>query len=208
MKIEKNSALLVIDAQNKYNMHIKMDNGKSINNIEKIIKTFNKKNKPVYFTQWSRCKKKFNCTRKHKRETVQNKIAYYYKKKRTYKNYSLYNSEKTKKWKCPSYKCDIVDKLKPYSNKNNTYVSDMMDSLAGSKKLLKDIKKNNIKILYITGGWAEHCVPSTAFACINRYEIFPYIVSDAIFGDKRHKKVINILGDTVLPLCETKDIVN
>ena len=43
MKIEKNSALLVIDAQNKYDMHIKIDNGKSINNIEKIIKTFNKK---------------------------------------------------------------------------------------------------------------------------------------------------------------------
>ena len=78
MNIEKNSALLIIDAQNKYNYIMKK---KIKKNMEKITEYFYNNNLPVYMTQFSRCKFKNNCTRKHKNETIVNQLTYLKSKK-------------------------------------------------------------------------------------------------------------------------------
>ena len=201
MKLEKNSALLVIDAQNKYKYIMKP---KSILNIKKIVQKFYNDKIPIYFTQWSRCHRKHNCTRKHKNETINNKIAYNFKHKRPK---DLYRLEKTRKYKCPSYNCNIIDEIKSYSNKENTFISDKMDSLAGNKKLLNRLNKTKIKTLYIIGGWGEHCIISTALGCINTWNKYPIIIEDAIFGVKKHEKIIPLLTDTIVSGKHTKDLL-
>ena len=50
MKLEKNSALIVIDTQNKYN-DINIISNKVKKNLKKILNKFNKESIPIFFTQ-------------------------------------------------------------------------------------------------------------------------------------------------------------
>ncbi len=201
MTISNNSALIVIDAQNKYR---KIMSKKEINNMKLLLDKFHEKKVPIYFTQWSRCKYKHNCTRKHKHETIHNILAYKNKKNR-FSN--LYKLEKTRKYKCPGEMCNILKELKQYSHKKNTFVSDKMDALS-NKKIYTLMKKKNIKNLYIIGGWGSHCILSTAFGCINNYNIMPHIVKDAVFDMKEFKHAVPIIVDSIIPGCNTKDIIS
>ena len=49
MKLQKNSALVVIDMQNKYKDIV---HKKEIKNMRKVVESFDNKKLPVYFTQW------------------------------------------------------------------------------------------------------------------------------------------------------------
>jgi nicotinamidase-related amidase len=200
MKLQKNSALVVIDMQNKYKDIV---HKKEIENMRKVVESFDNKKFPIYFTQWSRCKYKHYCTRKHRKESIHNKLAYINKKKRFIDLYSL---EKTKKYKCPSQKCSIIDELKSFSNKKNTFISDKMDALL-IKPIISDMRKKKIKTVYIIGGWGSHCILSTAYGCVNYHNIMPYIVEDAVFDMKEYKKVVPIIIKSIIPGCSTKDIV-
>lgn len=201
MKLKKDVALLVIDTQNKYKF---LMNKKTILNIQKLIEKFNSENLPVYFSQWSRCIKKNNCTRKHKKESINNKISYLFRNKRPK---DFHNLEKTIKYTCPSYTCNIIDEIKSYTNKKNVFKSNKMDTLSGNKKLLNILKKNKIKTLYLVGGWGEHCIISTALGCINTWDIFPIIINDAVFGVKKHEKIIPLITDTIIYSKVTKDLL-
>jgi nicotinamidase-related amidase len=55
MKVSKNSALVVIDMQNKYRDIVSK---KEIKNMISVVESFSNKDLPIYFTQWSRCKYK------------------------------------------------------------------------------------------------------------------------------------------------------
>lgn len=189
--------LLVIDVQNKFKYIIE---DKIKNNIIKVVERFDKNNLPIFFSQWSRCKYKHNCTKNHKKESMDNKIAFRYKRFDP-----LYKLEKTRKYKCPSKKCDIILPLKKYSNRLNTFVSNKMDTLA-NKKVYKAIKKAKIDKLYIIGGWGSHCVVSTALSCINNYNIMPYLIEDAIFDESKFKKIIPMMIDSIIPGCKTKEL--
>ena len=192
-----NIALLVIDGQNKYKC---LMTKKEIQHMKTLVQYFRDKKKPVYFTQWSRCKTKYNCTRNHKKETIMNKISF----DQNWLNF--YRREKTKKFKCPGKQCDIVDELKSFSNRNNTFISNNMDSLM-NRKLRNIIKKKRINHLYLVGGWGSHCILSTAYGCINHYNIMPHIVKDAVFDMKRYKKAIHIVTESVIPGCTTKEVI-
>lgn len=200
MKVNRNSALLVIDMQNKYKDIV----GKTeIRNMRKIVESFSNKELPVYFTQWSRCKYKNHCTRKHKKESIDNKIAFINRKKRFI---DLYKLEKTRKYKCPSQKCSIINELKSFSNNKNTFVSNKMDALL-IKPIISDMKKKKIKTLFIIGGWGSHCILSTAYACINYHNLIPYIIKDAVFDMKEYKQVISLVTKSIIPSCKTNEIV-
>ena len=60
MKIK--SALLVIDVKNKYKDIVQSS---QLKNIKMLVEKIKDKDMPVYFTQWTRCKYRNNCTRKH-----------------------------------------------------------------------------------------------------------------------------------------------
>ncbi len=200
MKVSKNSALVVIDMQNKYKDIV----GKTeIRNMRKIVESFSNKELPVYFTQWSRCKYKNHCTRKHKKESIHNKIAFINRKKRFI---DLYKLEKTRKYKCPSEKCNIINELKSFSNNKNTFVSDKMDALL-IKPLRSEMKKKKIKKVYIIGGWGSHCILSTAYGCINYHNLIPCVIEDAVFDMKEYKQVIPLVIRSIIPGCKTKEIV-
>ena len=204
MKIEKNSALLIIDAQNKYEYIMKE---KVKKNMEKITEYFNNKNIPIYITQFSRCKIKNNCTRKHKNETIINRLSYLKSNKTNKWRKKLYKLEKTKKYKCPSYYCNIIDKLKKFSTKKNTFISNNLDSLE-NKQLNSLIKKKNIKNLYIIGGWSSHCILATAFGCVTKRNIMPYIINDAIFDEKKeYYDATNKIIDSIFENVTIKDIL-
>lgn len=208
MKLEKNSALIVIDTQNKYN-DINIISNKVKKNLKKILNKFNKESIPIFFTQYQSCKTKNNCTRKKghiisKVKNLNNKKWLSKKKPRWINKVEIYERKRT--YKCPSYKCDIIDELKEYSNSKNTFISNNMDSLM-NKGLLKEIRKKNIKNLYIVGGWGEHCIVSTALSCINRYNIIPYVIEDAVFSEKKDNKIIFDMMNTIIPGHRTRDIV-
>ncbi len=200
MKINKDSALVVIDMQNKYKDIVSR---KEIKNMRSVVESFSNKNLPVYFTQWSRCKYKNHCTRKNKKESIHNKVAFINRKKRFI---DLYKLEKTRKYKCPSQKCNIIDELKCFSNKKNTYVSDKMDALS-IKSLKTSITKKKVKTVYIIGGWGSHCILSTAYGCINYHNLMPCVIEDAVFDMKEYKQVIPLVIKSIIPGCKTKDIV-
>ena len=204
MKIEKNSGLLIIDAQNKYDYIMKR---KIIKNMEKITEYFYNNNIPIYITQYSRCKFKNNCTRKHKNESIVNKLSYLKLNKNNKWKKNLYKLEKTKKYKCPSYYCNIIDELKKYSTKKNTFISNNLDSLE-NKKLNSLIKKNNIKNLYIIGGWSSHCILATAYGCVTKRNIMPHIINDSIFdsNNKYHDATKKII-DSIFKNVTIKDIL-
>ena len=200
MKIKKKSALLVIDVQNKYKNIV---TSSKLKNIKMLVEKFKDKDMPVYFTQWSRCKYRNNCTRKHKRETIINKISV----KNSIKWGRKWYLEKKKSYKCPSKNCDLLDELKPFSNSSNTFISNNMDALY-NKKLHSIIKKKNIKYLYLVGGWGTMCILGTAYGCINYHNIMPYIVIDAVFDPRdKQNKVTQNLVNVLIPGCNTKDIM-
>lgn len=192
-----NIGLLVIDTQNKYKSLI---TNKMKQNMVKVLETFNEKKLPIFFTQWSRCKHKHNCTRNHKKETMTNKLIFM-------KNDLIeHKKEQTRKYKCPSKKCDIIFPLKKYSKRSNTFVSDNFDSFV-NKQLCKEIKKAKIDKLYIIGGWASHCVISTALSCIHYHNIMPFLIEDAIFDkNKSMEKVIPLMIKSIIPGCKVKDL--
>ena len=200
MKIKKNSALLVIDVQNKYKHIVPAS---KLKNITTLLEKFKDKNIPIYFTQWSRCKYKNNCTRKHKKESIINKIAF--RNSINWGRTSLL--EKKKSYKCPSKKCDLLDELKPFSNSSNTFISNNMDALY-NKKLNYIIKKKKIKYLYLVGGWGSMCILGTAFGCINYHNIMPCIVTDAVFDPRdTQNKITKGIVNTLIPGCNTKDVI-
>ena len=204
MNIEKNSALLIIDAQNKYNYIMKK---KIKKNMEKITEYFYNNNLPVYITQFSRCKFKNNCTRKHKNETIVNQLSYLKSKKSNKWKNNLYKLGKTKKYKCPSYYCHIIDELKKYSTKKNTFISNNLDSLE-NKELNFLVKKNNIKNLYIIGGWGSHCILATAYGCVTKRNIMPHIINDSIFDcNNKYYDATKKIIDSIFKYVTIKDIL-
>ena len=66
-----NTALLVIDAQNKYRYVMKKG---EINNMKKVVNTFKNKNL-IFFTQWSMCKNTNNCKKNHHDESILYKVV-------------------------------------------------------------------------------------------------------------------------------------
>ena len=197
-----NSALIVIDAQNKYRYVMKKN---EIKNMKKNVEVFKNAGCPVYFTQWSLCKNNNNCTRGHSKESMIYKVI----KRINQDVYGLSCDTYEKKdiYKCPSKKCDIIDELKEYSNNKNTFISNNLDSLQ-INKLKNELIKNKIKKLYITGGWFSYCVLATAYNCVNIHNIYPVVIQDAIFDDINYKKLLPPLIKSWMITAKTKDITN
>jgi len=232
--IEKNSLLLVLDVQNKYNKYY---NKKLIKNLNSLISLFLNKKRPIVFTRFfDKDSNIYLENEKINNLTLNNMIKIKNSKIDTRKlgdhlvgsiieringtstgdddrayalcECSYFAKGKSERSECyKKIECDKI--IKEYEkledNKNVYFMNYKIYNPFSNSKFLELIKREKINRIYICGGFYTFCVLSSVITATN-YNILPIVIEDGIFGMKKLKeRAIEVLKIVSL-MKKTKEI--
>lgn len=181
----KNTLLLVVDAQEKYRKQMINTNKNFIKDLKNIIDIFDKKKYKIAFTRYARCKTEFKCDIDKNKDINALSIIM-----------NTLDKKETKKFKPNTKYWELLKEIKDYEDKKYPIFDTELLNPFIIPEFKTYIKNNNIKNIILIGGWAEHCILSNVNYSIHN-NIVPYVIKDCIFGSnkKKIKKAFDIMYD-------------